>query len=79
MRVENEPPDQFKLLPSDIVSPTWQKLKEFFEQELRTARIKNDDEKLDPIQTAMTRGRIKTLKSLLALENAPPVIPTDGN
>lgn len=72
------PPDTFQLLPSDKVSGTWQRFKAHLEQELATARLKNDDEKLDPIQTAFTRGRIKTLKNLLALENAPPVISTDG-
>lgn len=72
------PPDEFRLLPGDIVSPTWQKLKTHLEHELATARVKNDDEKLDEIQTAMTRGRIKTLKSILALENPPPVVRTDG-
>lgn len=71
-------PDIFRLLPGDIISPTWQRLKGYLENELETARVKNDDQKLDEIQTAITRGRIQTLKNLLALENAPPVIPTDG-
>lgn len=72
------PPEDFKLMPGDRVSPTWQRLKEHLEKELETAQRKNEDEKLDPVQTAFTRGRIKTLRGLLALENAPPVIPTDG-
>lgn len=72
------PPETFLLLPGDKVSPTWQRLKAYFEQELANARTKNDNEKLDPIQTALIRGRIQTLKNLLALENPPPVVPTDG-
>lgn len=71
-------PETFVLLPADKISPTWNKLKAYLEQELATARVKNDDQKLDEIQTAHTRGRIQTLKNLLALENAPPVMTTDG-
>lgn len=72
------PPDQFVMLPMDKVSTTWLRLKKHLESELAIARLKNDDEKLDPIQTAMIRGRIKTLKSILALETPPPVTSTDG-
>lgn len=72
------PKDPFVLTPGDRATGAWLRLKEHMEDELATARVKNDDPKLDDIQTAMTRGRIQTLKSLIALGDTSPVIPTDG-
>lgn len=71
-------PDPFVLTPGEKTSSTWLRLKDFMETELKIARTKNDDLKLDEIQTAITRGRIQTLKSLIALGDISPIIPIDG-
>lgn len=71
-------PDPFLLSSGEKTSSTWLRLKDHMETELAIARTKNDDPKLDAIQTAMTRGRIQTLKSLIALGDISPVIPIDG-
>jgi hypothetical protein len=65
----------FTLTPGDKVSPTWQKLRAHLEDKLKDARGKNDDTKLDAIQTAAIRGQIQTLKSIIALGDTSPVIP----
>jgi hypothetical protein len=65
----------FILTSGDKVSPTWQKLCEHLENKLKDLRGKNDDSKLDAIQTAALRGQIQTLKSLLQLGDISPVIP----
>lgn len=71
-------PETFILTSGEKTSSTWMRLKDYMETELATARIKNDDPRLNEIQTAMTRGRIQTLKSFIALGSISPVIPTDG-
>ncbi len=65
----------FALTPGDKISPTWQKLREHLEGKLKDLRGKNDDPKLDAIQTAALRGQIQTLKNVISLGDTSPVIP----
>ena len=46
---------------------TWRQVSQWAEQKLKTEREKNDGVELDPVQTAVLRGRISLLKELLAL------------
>lgn len=59
-----------KLTDADRISPTWQKLKKSFEQELQTLRMKNDNETPEEV-TAKIRGRIAMLKEILRLGEEP--------
>lgn len=77
-RIEDEPQAALLLSSGDKTSPTWLKLAAHLNEELRVARIKNDNEKLTEQQTAALRGRIATLKSILRLGDISPVITTDG-
>lgn len=74
MRIEDEPVAALLLTESDKLSSVWIKVSAHLDDQLRIARIKNDNEKLTEIQTAIIRGRIQTLKSIQALGNASPVI-----
>ena len=76
--IEDEP--QPLLLTSyDKTSGVWLKLEEYLQQELDRYRKKNDGLLLDEIQTAVVRGRIATLKSLVALgADTSPGITPDG-
>ena len=75
--IEDEP-QKLVLSVGDKISPTWRKLVEHLENELKICRGKNDNIKLDEIQTAAIRGQIATLKALITLGDTSPVITTDG-
>jgi hypothetical protein len=53
-------------------SQVWKKIKDHLEHELDTLRRKNDDPEMSAEKTALIRGRIKQIKILLALDQAPP-------
>lgn len=61
--------DQF-----DRASSTWRKLKTHLEQRLHELRVRNDND-LDPISTAHTRGAIKATLALLAQGETPAPAP----
>lgn len=46
---------------------TWVFVTERAQQDLDALRVKNDDPKLNEVETAVLRGRIRELKRLLAL------------
>jgi hypothetical protein len=71
-------PDVFMLSDGDKISALWLKLAEHLRTELHNARGKLEDEKLTDIQTAIIRGRIKTLKNILSLGLVSPSTPLDG-
>jgi hypothetical protein len=76
--IEDEP-QPLVLTTNDKQSGTWLKLEDYLQQELGKYRKKNDGLLLDEIQTAVIRGRIATLKSLLLLgEDTSPGVPLDG-
>ncbi len=51
----------------DIHSSTWLFVKKWAIDELKTLRENNDNITLDKVKTAVIRGKIKNLKSILAL------------
>jgi hypothetical protein len=62
---------KFALGFEDKQSPTWRRLKAHLEERLRLARESNDTEQPEE-RTARTRGEIKVLKELLALDKPAP-------
>jgi hypothetical protein len=62
----------FVLTDNERASVTWIRLKAHLEDRLSQARTLNDNVSLGPEDTASLRGRIRLLKSLIALgENRP--------
>ena len=61
----------------DFNSPTWRAIEKLASQQLTTLREKNDSLTLDAIRTAELRGRIASLKDLLALAQPAPAQPAD--
>ena len=55
------------LVPHELQSELWLKLKQYFESELAERRSYNDGKSLDPIETAFIRGDIDRLKKLIAI------------
>lgn len=55
-----------ELTDADLVGGLWPKLRTHLQARLDLHRRRNDDD-LDPIQTADTRGRIAELKRIIAL------------
>jgi len=51
----------------DIYSPTWKFISVWAIKELQANRESNDKKSLDIVKTSIIRGRISSLKSLLAL------------
>lgn len=58
------------LSPIEAHSPIWAKIKQHLQERLEVARARNDGD-LDAIETARLRGRIQTLKELIALDESP--------
>lgn len=58
-------------------SSTWLAVHEWASEQLETCRKKNDAQALDSVATAHLRGRIATLKAILALPQAAPTSPGD--
>jgi hypothetical protein len=67
-------PEPKLLDANDRASLAWRKLKAHLEQRLQALRVKNDND-LDPISTAHTRGLIKGVKDMLALGESPAPAP----
>lgn len=63
--------EPFVLTQGDRNNPLWPKLLEHFRDRLRVARETNDGD-LDECKTALTRGRIRLLKELIALDQERP-------
>lgn len=61
----------------DTTSPAWLAIHEWASEQLETCRKKNDAQALDSVATAHLRGRIATLKAILALPQAAPTSPGD--
>ena len=61
---------------TDRHSATWQKIKQWAEEEINFLRIKNDGA-LDELTTASIRGEIRALKKLVAVEIPPPDLADD--
>lgn len=59
-------------------SPLWRRLAEHMRAELERQRIRNDGIRLDEVQTAVIRGHIAQLKSLLALGDEPQALGDVG-
>lgn len=66
------------LLPHEVQSPLWAKLKEHFENELTVLRERNDGD-LDEIKTAKLRGRCAQIKEFLLLERPAEPEPDDAD
>lgn len=60
-----------KLTEIELQSAAWQKLKAYMEQRLDECRRRNDGD-LNEIETARLRGRIGSLKELLAIGEPTP-------
>lgn len=57
--------DKFKFNNDDIHSSTWAKLKEYIEQRIIKLQAENNSVSLSEVKTAVIRGRIAELASLL--------------
>lgn len=62
------------LTKDERTSPVWQSVRGHLERMLVQKRRLNDNHKLTPVETAMLRGQIETLKAMLALGSEPPVM-----
>lgn len=65
----------FQLTPHDKSTSLWLRLSTHLTEMLAEARTKNDSEMTEQ-QTAALRGRIKCLKSIIALGDDRPIILT---
>ena len=62
------------LTKDERTSPVWASVKGHLERMLAKRRIENDNPKLTPVETAMLRGQIQTLRAMIALGAEPPVM-----
>lgn len=60
----------------DYQSPVWKKFVTDCEARLASLRTQNDGE-LDPVKTAVLRGRIREVKRILALDKPGPRVEAD--
>lgn len=60
------------LLPHELESAVWRKIKAHLETELVERRAYNDGQSLTEIETAMIRGEIKHIKRMLRLGDTKP-------
>lgn len=65
------PRDPFILTDGEKLSPVWIKLMAYCEDRLQNLRIQNDGIKNEN-DTAMLRGRIAELKTLISFNNVQP-------
>jgi hypothetical protein len=63
----------FELTEHDKTSSLWMRLKAHLEGRLAVARIRNDAVLPEP-ETSALRGEIKTLKALIKLDAARPIL-----
>ena len=61
------------LTEADFLSPTWLKLKEYFNNEIGTLDRRNRNN-LDAVETANVRGRVAAFKQVLGLAEKKPII-----
>jgi hypothetical protein len=66
--------DDFTLTEHDKASSLWRRLEAHLLDMLASARVRNDNEALTEQETATLRGRIKCLRSLLALADDRPIV-----
>jgi hypothetical protein len=64
----------FRLSEQDRFSSLWLRLEAHLVDMLASARVRNDNENLTEHQTAALRGRIKTLRALIALGEDRPMM-----
>lgn len=57
----------------DPKSDTWRAVEEWANERINDARLRNDSISADMVETSRLRGRIGTLKELLALIKAPAI------
>ena len=62
------------LTQDERTSAVWQSVKNHLERMLAKRRLENDNPKLTPVETAMLRGQIQTLRAMIALGDEPPVM-----
>ena len=62
------------LTQDERTSAVWQSVKGHLERMLAKRRMENDNPKLTPVETAMLRGQIQTLRAMIALGAEPPVM-----
>lgn len=62
------------LTHEERTSPVWQSVKGHLERMLAKRRLENDNPKLTPVETAMLRGQIQTLRGMISLGDEPPVM-----
>ncbi len=66
----------FELTDGERSHPLWQRLYAHLVESAADARARNDDPALSERETAVLRGRIYALKSLIALDTPRPIIYT---
>lgn len=71
--MSNLPDAVLRLTDGEKNHPLWKKIVEHLEQRLAAKRAENDNPKLDQFQTATIRGHIELLKSILAIQDVPPI------
>lgn len=70
--------NDFELSANDKAQGLWLRLREHFTEMLAAARVRNDNETLTEQQTAALRGRIKCLRSIIALGDDRPNMTGNG-
>lgn len=58
----------------ELQDPLWLKLKEKYEARLSALRKDNDSEKLNEVETARLRGKIKEVKDFISMGDPKPPI-----
>ena len=67
-----EPGRPFKLSAAEQTSPVWARLRKHYEERLQKARIRNDDQSLNEVETAKVRALISEAKYFLSLDKELP-------
>ena len=64
----------FELSAGERAHPLWARLRAHLVEQLADARVRNDDASMTEAATAALRGRIATLKVLIALGDDRPIL-----
>jgi len=64
-----------KISPADRATRLWHDIEEHLQRRLQTLREQNDNQGMTADQTAIIRGRIAEVKSLLALGTDEKFLP----
>lgn len=67
-------PERFRITPAQRMSPLWLDLSAHLRERLASLRVQNDNVNLTPEKTAVLRGRIAELNSILGLSEDRPRI-----